>query len=74
VLNFQTYHCTECDDFIDPRRVNLGYMTCLGCGERAAREVKHCIVPLHKSSYTVLPAASARALLPGINNKGGFFR
>jgi hypothetical protein len=32
-------------------RSHLGYATCLDCGEKAARQVKHTIVPMNKSNY-----------------------
>lgn len=56
---------------VDPRRVSAGFSTCLPCGEDEAREVKHTIVPMHKSNYVVI---SDRRDLAGINNKGGFYR
>ena len=31
--------CTLCDETISQGRRNLGYMTCLGCGEAAANEL-----------------------------------
>jgi hypothetical protein len=56
---------------VDQRRVTAGFDTCLPCGEAEAREVKHTIVPMHKSNYVVI---SDRRDLAGINNKGGFYR
>lgn len=56
---------------VDPRRVSAGFGTCLPCGEDDARQVKHTIVPMHKSNYVVI---SDRRDLAGINNKGGFYR
>jgi len=43
----------------------------LTCGEQEARGVKHTVVPMHKSNYTVI---TDRRDLMGINNKGGFHR
>ena len=51
----------------DNRRAQLGYTTCVTCGEKEARQRKHTVVPLHKSNYMV-PANAAE--LRGINNKG----
>ena len=48
-----------------------GYDTCLDCGEENALQVKHTIVPMHKSNYVVV---SDKSLLKGINNKGGLHR
>lgn len=42
--------------------------TCITCGARDASRVKHTIVPMHKSNYTVV---TSRTELVGINNKGG---
>ena len=45
------YYCINCSDDVNPRRWALGYKTCTACGERLARTVKQCIVPLAKSNY-----------------------
>ena len=63
--------CEVCGELYDQRRAELGYTTCVTCGERQARQRKHTVVPLHKSNYMV-PANADE--LRGINNKGGFFR
>ena len=65
------YFCINCGDEVNPRRFQLGYRTCLPCGDKHAREVKHTIVPLHKSNY--IPVFN-RADLVGINSKGGGVR
>jgi len=44
--------CTCCYAVrVPPMRSHLGYTTCLDCGEKAARQVKHTIVPMNKSNY-----------------------
>lgn len=58
--------CRECGDCIPERRVSLGYLTCLACGEEQARKVKHTIVPMNKSNYTVI---TNRAELAQLNPK-----
>ena len=58
--------CSECDEPINPKRYALGYNTCLDCGEVVARQVKFCVVPMHKSNYVVV---SRKSDLIGINNK-----
>jgi ribosomal protein L37AE/L43A len=63
--------CVECAADYSYARYKLGYNTCLHCGEQAARQRKHCIVPMHKSNY--VPVTNLDDL-KGINNKGGFFR
>ena len=62
--------CPTCDNKVDPRRVALGYLHCLECGEAKAKNVKHCIVPMPKSNYIVV---TDPALLIGLNtsHKGG---
>jgi ribosomal protein L37AE/L43A len=64
--------CNRCHaDFVEDERVVLGYLSCLPCGEKAAKQRKHTIVPMHKSNYMVI---TDRRDLMGINNKGGFYR
>ena len=63
--------CETCSAGYDNRRADLGYKTCVTCGEKEARQRKHTVVPLHKSNYMV-PANADE--LRGINNKGGFIR
>ena len=65
------YYCRCCDTHLPVKRVQLGYDTCMRCGEVEAKRVKHTIVPMHKSNYVVV---SDKADLKGINNKGGFHR
>jgi len=44
--------CTGCYGVrVEPPRLRLGYTTCMSCGEKAARAVKHTIVPMNKSNY-----------------------
>ncbi len=45
------YDCVVCADTINPLRFNLGFKTCLKCGEVLARKRKHTIVPMAKSNY-----------------------
>ena len=56
---------------VEPRRVEAGFVTCLPCGEAEAKQVRHTIVPMHKSNLIVV---TNREDLKGINNKGGFYR
>jgi len=62
------YYCVICSEDIPKGRALLGYKTCLCCGERKAKEQRHCIVPLHKSNY--IPVFNLGDLV-GINSKGG---
>ena len=63
--------CVECGESFQHQRKAIGYDTCIPCGEKLASEVKHTIVPMHKSTYVVI---SDLKDLEGINNKGGFHR
>lgn len=59
-------HCTECGAEIKPAaRAQLGYTTCLRCGDAAARKVKHTIAPLPKSNYILITDMS---MLKGLNS------
>ena len=58
--------CLKCGEFFAQARYNLGFRTCLTCGESQAKEVKHCIVPMNKSNYI---AVTDRSLLAQLNPK-----
>lgn len=62
-----THECLACGNPILPvaRATVLKRTTCLACGERDARAVKHCIVPMPKSNYIVVTDPS---LLIGLNS------
>ena len=58
-------YCVKCQmDKVAPKRVEVGFITCLRCGEADARKVRHTIVPMHKSNYVVI---SDRSLLRCLN-------
>jgi hypothetical protein len=60
-------YCRWCGhERVEVAREVLGFTTCLECGEREARRVKHCIVPMSKSNYVVV---SDRSLLKQLNPK-----
>ena len=64
--------CVECGETIlPPKRAELGYTTCLQCGDRQARAIVRTVAPMHKSNYMLF---TDPADLKGINNKGGFHR
>lgn len=65
------YFCTHCGDEVNPRRFQLGYRSCLPCGDRVAKSYKHTIVPMHKSNY--IPVFNMQDLV-GINSKGGIVK
>lgn len=61
-------HECGCGNSISSARYRAGYTICLECGETQARQVKHCIVPMHKSNYIVV---SDRKMLAYLNPKRG---
>jgi len=64
--------CVECDEPITPvKRAELGYTTCLSCGDKQARATVRTVAPMHKSNYMLFTNLED---LKGINNKGGFHR
>lgn len=56
--------CGDCEDC-------HAYKLHMAERDTRARQVKHTIVPMHKSNYMVI---TDRRDLMGINNKGGFYR
>jgi ribosomal protein L37AE/L43A len=64
------HNCWDCGDPVGGKRWDLGYKTCLVCGDKQARQVKHTIVPMPKSNYIVV---TDMGLLVGLNSshKGG---
>ena len=62
--------CLECGEYVPILRWRLGYYTCLSCGEKHARQVKHTVAPMPKSNYILVRDLS---LLKGLNSshKGG---
>lgn len=61
-------YCVICSEDVDPVRYRNIAKTCMKCGEKVARTVKHTIVPMHKSNY--VPIFNLTDLV-GINSKGG---
>jgi hypothetical protein len=60
--------CIECGADFPPRRAELGYNTCLPCGDRKAVAARSawCVAPVHKSNYVLI---SNPADLRGLNPK-----
>lgn len=63
--------CVACGDTYSAARRLAGYQLCLPCGEDRARNIRHTIVPMHKSNYLLI---TNKEDLLGINNKGGLHR
>jgi hypothetical protein len=56
--------CRICGHEIDPPERAAIKPICLECGEEAAKQVRHTIVPMAKSNYVVV---TDRSLLKGLN-------
>jgi len=63
--------CVKCFSHVLQARWELGYNTCLQCGDEIAKQKKHTIAPMHKSNYMVI---TNQADLKGLNNKGGLVK
>lgn len=65
--------CNICGEYLSAGRWELGYKTCLFCGEEQARQERTswCVVPMHKSNYFF---CTDKTDLKGINNKGGLVK
>jgi ribosomal protein L37AE/L43A len=46
-----TPECMICGEEFDPLRWSIGYKTCMPCGDKAAKQVKHCVVNMNKAAY-----------------------
>lgn len=58
--------CIKCGETYSDKRRQLGYKTCLYCGEQASKQVVRTVVPLSKSNYVLITDLE---LLKGINSK-----
>lgn len=62
-------YCKKCHENRVPKaRKALGYSTCLTCGEKDARRIKHTVVPMNKSNYIVVTDLN---ILKQLNPKRG---
>lgn len=48
--------CIYCDSAINPARYQLGYSTCLSCGEHIAKDARKLwtVAPMNKSNYMLV--------------------
>lgn len=44
----------KCGNLFPTARARLGYTTCLPCGDKQARALQFCVVPMNKSNYVVI--------------------
>lgn len=57
--------CMHCGDDYPIGRYNLGYRTCLSCGESAARQVKFTVLPPYsKGAYQVVSTEDLKTTNP----------
>ena len=47
-------HCSQCGDTYPIARYNLGYRTCLDCGDAVAKQIKWLSAPINKSNYMLI--------------------
>lgn len=66
--NLDWSECRQCGDDVSSERVRLGYNLCLFCGEEAAQQIKHTIVPMNKSNY-IYVSPNNLTLLAQLNPK-----
>jgi hypothetical protein len=65
--------CLFCGAMICRGRWELGYRSCMECGEAQAvdERASWCVAPMHKSNYMLITNPDD---LLGINNKGGLIK
>jgi len=66
-----TPQCKLCGSIYDKRRFDIGFLFCMPCGNDVAKQVRRCVVPMHKSNLVMI---TNRDDLIGINNKGGLVK
>ena len=70
-MTLRWVHCSLCGSEIEPPARGCITSLCVSCGEKHAKEKKHCIVPMHKSNYVVV---TDKDVLTGVNQKGGLVK
>lgn len=58
--------CNNCGEAFSPARRNLGYNTCMPCGDHVAQTVRWLAAPINKSNYVLI---SNLEDLKGLNPK-----
>lgn len=57
-------HCTNCGEQFSNRRLDLGYRTCLPCGDDVARTVRFLAAPINKGAYQLVNLEELKQLNP----------
>ena len=61
----QISFCRNCGDEVATKRSLLGYRTCLACGDKEARAVRHTVMPAYsKGAYQVVSRADVALTNP----------
>lgn len=63
------YQCDLCGTEMNRYRYEIGYTTCMPCGEKLAKKVRHTILAPHKQGYMVYSPEAARIVLKHLNKK-----
>jgi len=63
--------CKNCGDSFAPARADLGYRTCLDCGQIEAKSVKFAAIPMHKSNYVCVTNPAELIALNPKHHAGG---
>ena len=58
--------CTNCGEQFSNRRLDLGYRTCMPCGDDVARTIRWLAAPINKSNYVLISDLND---LKGLNPK-----
>lgn len=60
--------CRDCGEYYPVERANLGYYTCMACGDERAAEARASwtVAPMHKSNYLLI---TSRETLKQLNPK-----
>lgn len=53
----------KCGNLFPAARAKLGYTTCLPCGDKQARAMHFCVVPMNKSNYVVVSNPAELSML-----------
>lgn len=67
-----THGCEVCGVLYPAARAELGYTTCLSCGEQAAlqdRKTRYTIIPMHKQGYMAFMGTDALTVIKQTNPK-----
>lgn len=71
-MHYHELICVSCyGERVPPARAEIGYRTCMTCGDKIAKATTRTVAPMHKSNYMLI---TNREDLKGLNNKGGLVK